>query len=80
MISYWWNLNSAFHVSSAPWSGEEGEVGEVAGRNAIFAQTGKAVRERGRRGKRDTGKRQRLREGGKKDRIEAKKKIRKTVS
>ncbi len=40
MISYWWNLNSAFHVPPAPWSGE---VGEVAGRNAIFAQTGKAV-------------------------------------
>jgi hypothetical protein len=55
MISYWWNLNSAFHVSSAPWSGaerevgEEGELGEereVAGRNAISAQTGKAVHHR----------------------------------
>jgi hypothetical protein len=76
MISYWWNLNSAFHVSPAPWSGE---VGEVAGRNAISAKTGKAVHQR-EGGKRDTGKRQRLREGGKKDRIEAKKEIRKTVS
>ncbi len=75
MISYWWNLNSTFHVPPRPVVREGGGGGGKECNFRTNRQGSSPERERGRRGKRDTGERQRLRE----DRIEAKKEIRKTA-
>ncbi len=74
MISYWWNLNSAFHVSPPRGQGKWGRWRK--GMQFPHKQARQFTTERKRNERKETGERQRLRE----DRIEAEKEIRKTVS
>jgi hypothetical protein len=55
MISYWWNLNSAFHVPPRPVVRGSGGGGGKECNFRTNRQGSSRQRERGMRGKRDTG-------------------------